>query len=173
MRMRLRACERVKAQGMAVSVDGRVGAHRGDNRDDGAAACTVPGERGRCCRRISTDRTEGDAKRLLGQGIRIRLCKGAYDEGPEVTFPAKRNVDANYVKLMKRMATSGVFCGIATHDEAIVEEMRRFARAQGIQNKSTIHNWSFSVVLVVVVGEGSRAMARLSSRASLNSCGVR
>jgi proline dehydrogenase len=41
-------------------------------------------------------------------------------------------VDANYVKLMKRMATSGVFCGIATHDEAIVEEMLRFVREQGV-----------------------------------------
>ena len=77
-------------------------------------------------------RTEGDAERLLGQGIRIRLCKGAYQEPAEVAFPAKKDVDANYVKVMKRMATSGVFCGIATHDEAIVEEMRQFARAQGI-----------------------------------------
>ena len=77
-------------------------------------------------------RTEADAERLLALGIRIRLCKGAYDEGPEVAFPAKADVDANYGKLMKRMATSGVFCGIATHDELIVEEMRRFAGEQGI-----------------------------------------
>jgi len=77
-------------------------------------------------------RTEADAERLLGQGIRIRLCKGAYKESPEVAFPKKADVDANYVKLMKRMATSGVFCGIATHDEAIVEQMRRFVREQGV-----------------------------------------
>jgi proline dehydrogenase len=82
-------------------------------------------------------RAEADAERLLGQGIRIRLCKGAYDEGPEVAFPAKRDVDANYRKLMKRMVgfskdRSGVFCGIATHDEAIVKEMLRFAGEQGI-----------------------------------------
>ena len=82
-------------------------------------------------------RTESDAERLLSQGIRIRLCKGAYDEGPEVAFPAKRDVDANYRKLMKRMAGfskdgSGVFCGIATHDEAIVKEMLRFAGERGI-----------------------------------------
>jgi proline dehydrogenase len=77
-------------------------------------------------------RTEADTERLLGEGIRIRLCKGAYKEGPEVAFPAKSDVDANYVKLMKRMATSGVFCGIATHDEAIVEEMLRFVGEQGV-----------------------------------------
>jgi proline dehydrogenase len=82
-------------------------------------------------------RTEADAERLLGQGIRIRLCKGAYNEGPAVAFAAKTEVDANYVRLMKRMATfsqdgAGVFCGIATHDEAIVEEMLRFVREQGV-----------------------------------------
>ncbi len=82
-------------------------------------------------------RTEGDAERLLEQGIRIRLCKGAYKESPEIAFPLKSDVDANYVKLMKRMATysnngTGVFCGIATHDEAIVEAMRAFVREQHV-----------------------------------------
>ena len=82
-------------------------------------------------------RTEADAERLLGQGIRIRLCKGAYKEGPEVAFAAKADVDANFVKLMKRMVTyshegAGVFCGIATHDAAIVEEMCGFIRERGI-----------------------------------------
>jgi proline dehydrogenase len=82
-------------------------------------------------------RTESDAERLLGQGIRIRLCKGAYKEGPEISFAAKADVDANYVKLMKRMATfssngKGVFCGLATHDEAIVEAMRTFVRENNI-----------------------------------------
>jgi proline dehydrogenase len=77
-------------------------------------------------------RTAADAERLLGQGIRIRLCKGAYKEGPDHAYPSKQDVDANYVKLMKRMVTSGVFCGIATHDEAIVDALRRFVGEQGI-----------------------------------------
>jgi proline dehydrogenase len=87
-------------------------------------------------------RTEADTERLLNENIRIRLCKGAYKEGPEIAFPAKSDVDANYVKLMKRMVSfsnpttgKGVFCGIATHDEAIVEQMRTFVREQNI-NKS-------------------------------------
>jgi proline dehydrogenase len=71
-------------------------------------------------------RTEADAERLLGQGIRIRLCKGAYKEPATIAFADKADVDANYVKLMKRLATSGVFCGMATHDEAIIEAMKRF-----------------------------------------------
>jgi proline dehydrogenase len=86
-------------------------------------------------------RTEADTERLLAQRIRIRLCKGAYKERPEIAFPAKQDVDANYLKLMKRMATfaadgAGVFCGFATHDEAMVEAMRRFVREQGIAKSS-------------------------------------
>jgi proline dehydrogenase len=82
-------------------------------------------------------RTEADMERLLAEGIRIRLCKGAYKEGPDVAFPAKADVDANYVKLMKRIVTfskdgRGVFCGIATHDEAIVEAMRAFVAEHGV-----------------------------------------
>jgi proline dehydrogenase len=82
-------------------------------------------------------RTEGDVERLLGQGIRIRLCKGAYKEGPEIAFPMKSDVDANYIKLMKRVATfsnngKGVFCGLATHDEATVEAMRDFVHKNNV-----------------------------------------
>ncbi len=81
-------------------------------------------------------RTEQDAERLLNQGIRIRLCKGAYKEPPELAFPRKADVDANYGKLMKRLAVSGVCCGIATHDEKIVNAMLRFVREQGIARDS-------------------------------------
>jgi len=73
-------------------------------------------------------RTASDAERLLKQGIRIRLCKGAYKEPADIAFPLKSEVDQNYVTLMKRLSTSGVFCGLATHDEAIVNQMLAFVR---------------------------------------------
>ena len=47
-------------------------------------------------------RSESDIEKLLAEGIRIRLCKGAYKEPPEIAFAAKSDVDANYVKLMKK-----------------------------------------------------------------------
>ena len=77
-------------------------------------------------------RTADDAKRLVGQGIRIRLCKGAYKEPPELAFPRKRDVDENYEGVMLYLAASGVFCGMATHDEAIVDRMRRFVAETGL-----------------------------------------
>jgi len=88
-------------------------------------------------------RTEADTERLLSENIRIRLCKGAYKEGPAIAFPAKSDVDANYVKLMKRIVTftnpatgKGVFCGIATHDEVIVEQMRTFVREHNVDKSA-------------------------------------
>jgi len=81
-------------------------------------------------------RTEQDAERLLAQGIRIRLCKGAYKEPAEIAFPSKPDVDANYCKLMKRMVSSPVFCGIATHDEAIVTQLRNYVAEHNIDKRA-------------------------------------
>jgi proline dehydrogenase len=77
-------------------------------------------------------RTESDTERLLAQGIRIRLCKGAYKEPAAVAYPDKADVDRNYVKLMERMVSSPVFCGIASHDEAIVDALLRFVAEHGV-----------------------------------------
>lgn len=81
-------------------------------------------------------RTEKDVHDLLANGIRMRLCKGAYKEPASLAFPAKRDVDANYVKLMKVLMTSGTFHGLATHDEAIIAEAKRFATEQKLDRSS-------------------------------------
>jgi len=77
-------------------------------------------------------RTAQDVDNLIADGIRIRLCKGAYREPENVAFPAKRDVDANYVKLMKELLNSGIFHGIATHDETIIRKTQEFATEKHI-----------------------------------------
>ena len=77
-------------------------------------------------------RTADDAQRLIEQGIRIRLCKGAYKEPASIAFANKREVDRNYVALMQYLVSSGVFCGIATHDEHIVAATRSFVDRYGL-----------------------------------------
>lgn len=81
-------------------------------------------------------RTAEDTERLLAQGIRIRLCKGAYKEPPSLAYPNKADVDANYVRLMQRMVTSGVSCGIATHDEAMIDQLRTFTREHKVDPRA-------------------------------------
>jgi len=77
-------------------------------------------------------RSEDDVKALLADGIRIRLCKGAYNEPPNLAFPKKADVDANYVKLAKMLLKSGIYHGLATHDEKIIATMKQFATAEKI-----------------------------------------
>ncbi|MBW4038629.1 MAG: proline dehydrogenase [Acidobacteria bacterium] len=81
-------------------------------------------------------RTEQDASRLIAQGIRIRLCKGAYKEPATIAFPAKLDVDTNYCKLMRHLVSSPVFCGIATHDEVIIDDLRRFVAEHNIDKRA-------------------------------------
>ncbi|HEY2859848.1 MAG TPA: proline dehydrogenase family protein, partial [Terracidiphilus sp.] len=81
-------------------------------------------------------RSEEDVRALLFDGIRIRLCKGAYQEPAEIAFAEKAEVDANYVRLMQVLLTSGVFHGLATHDEAMVREAKAFAQAHAIAPQS-------------------------------------
>jgi proline dehydrogenase len=77
-------------------------------------------------------RSESDVENLLAEGIRIRLCKGAYKEPPEIAFQQKSEVDANYVKLMKILMKSKVYHGLATHDENIINQAKAFATSQRI-----------------------------------------
>jgi proline dehydrogenase len=81
-------------------------------------------------------RTADDVARLLRQSIRLRLCKGAYKEPAEIAFPAKADVDANYAKLMEQVVVSGVFCGIATHDEALVNQLCRFVESNRVDKNA-------------------------------------
>lgn len=77
-------------------------------------------------------RTGEDVRGLLAAGCRMRLCKGAYKEPPSVAFAKKEEVDANYVKVMRLLLASGIYHGMATHDEAMVAATKEFARQQGI-----------------------------------------
>jgi proline dehydrogenase len=81
-------------------------------------------------------RSEKDVEALLAERIRIRLCKGAYKEPPEVAFPKKTDVDANYVKLMKMLLKSGTYHGIATHDENMIRATIEFAQKEKIAASS-------------------------------------
>jgi proline dehydrogenase len=77
-------------------------------------------------------RADADVAKLLADGIRIRLCKGAYKEPEEIAFQKKSEVDANYVKLMKILMKSFIYHGLATHDEAIIREAKSFAIRENI-----------------------------------------
>ena len=73
-------------------------------------------------------RTFPDVQRANLIKARVRLCKGAYMEPETVAYPAKKDVDSNYVRGMHELMLKGNYPGIATHDERIIDEAKRFAR---------------------------------------------
>jgi proline dehydrogenase len=77
-------------------------------------------------------RSEKDVRDLIAAGCRVRLVKGAYKEPAEIAFPAKADVDANFVSLMKILLPSGIYHAIATHDPRMISATKEFAAAQGI-----------------------------------------
>jgi proline dehydrogenase len=86
-------------------------------------------------------RSEGDVTNLMREGIRIRLCKGAYLEPPAVAFPAKAEVDRHYIRLAHRLLgaaqtatqnSAGYYPAMATHDQRMIDSIECFVRDHGI-----------------------------------------
>jgi proline dehydrogenase len=96
----------------------------------------TPGNQGQvgCVIQSYMRRSQSDVEQLLSEGIRIRLCKGAYKESPEIAFQKKSEVDANYVTLMKILMKSGIYHGLATHDAQIIRDAKAFAVREGIRH---------------------------------------
>jgi proline dehydrogenase len=79
-------------------------------------------------------RTFADVEHMNALRARVRICKGAYKEPAAVAYPDKKDVDANYVKCMRELMLKGNYPGIATHDPAIINEAKRWAREQNISS---------------------------------------
>jgi proline dehydrogenase len=73
-------------------------------------------------------RTFTDVEYAVKLACRVRLCKGAYKEPASVAYAEKKDVDANYVKCLHALLRAGNFPGVATHDPAMINEAKRFAR---------------------------------------------
>ena len=77
-------------------------------------------------------RTWSDVERAVQLKCRVRLCKGAYKEPASVAFPEKKDVDANYIKCVHELLDNGNYPGIATHDPAIINEVKRYVAEKNI-----------------------------------------
>ncbi|MGB5061772.1 MAG: proline dehydrogenase family protein [Candidatus Promineifilaceae bacterium] len=82
-------------------------------------------------------RSEEDVAELVENGAWVRLCKGAYAEPADVAFAVKADTDRNYVKLTELMLSEtarqkGVYLGVATHDEKMIQATLDYVKANGI-----------------------------------------
>lgn len=88
-----------------------------------------------------------DTRKLIEQGIKVRLVKGAYQEPPHLAYPKKKDMDAAFDRLSDLLidasvhfenfpeAASGRFpplAAIATHDEKRIEHAIQRAKKCGL-----------------------------------------
>jgi proline dehydrogenase len=78
-------------------------------------------------------RTEDDCVRLATEGSRVRLCKGAYAEPPEVAYPDPHQVDRSYVRCANALLRGDGFPMFATHDPRLIQVVN--ARAEALDRK--------------------------------------
>jgi proline dehydrogenase len=95
-------------------------------RDAGEADCGVVIQ-------SALKRSPADVERLIEDGARIRLCKGAYQEPPSVAHQDRGDVDAAFEQLMLRLMRAGRYPAIATHDERLIARAIEVARAEDIR----------------------------------------
>jgi proline dehydrogenase len=102
-------------------------------------------------------RSQADIEQLIADGIRVRLCKGAYKEPAEVAFPKKSDVDVSYIKLGNMLLQSPIYHGLATHDEKMIAAAKSFAAQRGIDRSRFEFQMLFGVrrdLQRKLVGEG-------------------
>jgi proline dehydrogenase len=77
-------------------------------------------------------RSDHDIAELIESKTRVRLCKGAYREPPDIAYQQKADVDRNFVRLTQELLSSGIYHGIATHDPRMVQAAIDYAHKNQI-----------------------------------------
>lgn len=125
-------------------------------------------------------RSEEDVSRIVDRGGIIRLCKGGYDESPEIVYKRRKEIDENYSKLMRMMLERSKGFAIATHDEKLIEEAARlssvhhtdfeFQMLMGIRDKKKLElvNRGFRVTEYIPFGKSwwAYSMRRITEHKS-------
>jgi proline dehydrogenase len=77
-------------------------------------------------------RTDADVDRMIDIQARVRLCKGAYKEPPDIAYQDMNDIRQQFTGQMQRLVEHGRFPAIATHDDALIDATRDFVRQRGI-----------------------------------------
>jgi proline dehydrogenase len=77
-------------------------------------------------------RTRRDLRSLLPLEPNLRLVKGAYLEPPEIAYQRKRDVDINYVKLLRKSLAGPGYTAVATHDDRVIDHVINYTAKHGI-----------------------------------------
>ena len=77
-------------------------------------------------------RAPADVAKHVRDGVRVRLCKGAYREPPDVAFQKMADIRRNYMDLARTLLSNGTYPGIATHDDRLIDGVKAHVQAEKI-----------------------------------------
>jgi proline dehydrogenase len=80
-------------------------------------------------------RTAADVERAIEGAVRVRLCKGAYNEPPEIAYKSMPEIRANYLRLAHELLLRGAYPGIATHDRRLIAAVQAFVAQEDIPSE--------------------------------------
>ncbi|HEY6952549.1 MAG TPA: proline dehydrogenase family protein, partial [Bacteroidota bacterium] len=95
-------------------------------------------------------RSESDVKSLVKEGANIRLCKGIYNESPEIAYKGRQEIRDNYMNLLQMILDAGCYVGIATHDDVLIDG------AISLVQKMSIPRDRYEFQMLLGVREGRR-----------------
>jgi proline dehydrogenase len=93
-------------------------------RTGGAVSATI---------QANLKRSRADAQALAGDGVPIRLVKGAYLEEPQVARPWGEPTDLAFLELAHELHANGADVAIATHDSILREALLRALPGIGVE----------------------------------------
>ena len=90
-------------------------------------------------------RSLADCGELTAPGTRVRLCKGAYDEAPDVAYPKRRDVDLCYVRCLRTLMAGPGYPMVATHDPRLIDIATTLALMAGRSPRSFEYQMLYGV----------------------------
>lgn len=104
-------------------------------------------------------RSEADVTALVKEGANVRLCKGIYNEAPDIAFKGRQEIRDNYLKLLHILLGGGCYVGVATHDDFLLDGALAMIQKLRLQK----NQYEFQMLLGVrenrrdqIVGQGHR-----------------
>lgn len=91
-------------------------------------------------------RTMRDAEELIKGGMKnFRLCKGIYKEPASIAYQGRKEIQDNFLRVLRFMLDKGAYVGIATHDSVLVDGANAMIAELGLKR----NDYEFQMLLGV------------------------
>ena len=77
-------------------------------------------------------RTQFDVETMCALNARVRICKGAYKEPPEIAHQSMPVIREQFLKHAKKLIKEATYPGIATHDDLLINAIKEFTNQEQI-----------------------------------------